>query len=188
MPATERRPTAGMGGPLPPFQVFLEENRTLVYRFLLAQVGPGEADDCFQETFLAALRAYPTLRHGSNLRGWVLTIATRKALDAGRRRRKRPVSVSDVAEDSRPVGLTDLPDWPVERAVFERMASQNGLWQAVQSLPPRQRAAVVHRFVLDRSYAEIAEAMDSTEETARANVSQAIRKLRAEKDSWRQGS
>ena len=43
-----------------------------VYRFLMATVGPNEADDCFQETFLAALRAYPDLKHGDNLRAWVL--------------------------------------------------------------------------------------------------------------------
>ena len=44
---------------LPPFQRLLEEHRVAVYRFLVAAVGPQEADDCFQETFLAAMRAYP---------------------------------------------------------------------------------------------------------------------------------
>ena len=54
---------------MPPFQAFLDEHRDDVYRFLVASVGPQEADDCFQETFLAALRAYPRLRRDSNLRG-----------------------------------------------------------------------------------------------------------------------
>ena len=49
--------------------------------------GAAEAEDCFQETFIAALRAYPRLRADSNLRAWVLTIANRKALDAHRARR-----------------------------------------------------------------------------------------------------
>jgi RNA polymerase sigma factor (sigma-70 family) len=52
------------------------------------------------------------------------------------------------------------------------------LWSAVRKLPPRQRAAVVHRHVLDRSYGEIAKLMGSSEETARANVFQGMRKLR----------
>jgi RNA polymerase sigma factor (sigma-70 family) len=52
------------------------------------------------------------------------------------------------------------------------------LWSAVRELPPRQRAAVVHRHVLDRSYSEIAELMGCSEETARANVFQGMRKLR----------
>src|SRR5438128_4978021 len=85
---------------LPPFQVFLEQNRTMVYRFLRASVGANDADDCFQETFLAALRAYPKLRDGNNLRSWVLTIATRKAIDAGRARARRPVAVAGAGSDS----------------------------------------------------------------------------------------
>jgi RNA polymerase sigma factor (sigma-70 family) len=89
------------------------------------------------------------------------------------------VAVGDVAE------VADAPARSVEREVFDRVASQNDLWRAVRALPPRQRAAVVHRFVLDRSYAEIGEAMDSTEETARANVYQAVRKLREMKESLR---
>ena len=56
-----------MGG-IPPFSQLLEEHRTDVYRFLFATVGPQAADDCFQETFLSALRAYPELRDARNLR------------------------------------------------------------------------------------------------------------------------
>src|SRR5881275_2066051 len=68
---------------LPPFQRFLEDHRDDVWRFLVAAVGRTDADDCFQETFMAAMRAYPRLRAGGpdhNLRAWVLTIAHRKAL------------------------------------------------------------------------------------------------------------
>jgi RNA polymerase sigma factor (sigma-70 family) len=79
--------------------------------------------------------------------------------------------------------VADVPAPSAEREVFDRVASRSELWRAVRALPPRQRAALVQRFVLDRSYTEIAEAMDSTEETARANVSQAVRKLRDMKDS-----
>jgi RNA polymerase sigma factor (sigma-70 family) len=175
--ARERAPNA-RGGTVPPFQVFLEEHRTVVYRFLLAQVGPNEADDCFQEAFLAALRAYPRLRDGSNLRGWILTIATRKAFDVARRRQRHAVPVEDVS------GVADVAGRDVQGEVVGRMATQDGLWRAVRALPPRQRAAVVHRFVLDRSYVQIAEAMESSEETARANVYQAVKKLRELTGSW----
>src|SRR2546426_7053879 len=83
---------------LPPFQVFLDEHRDDVYRFLVASVGREEADDCFQETFLSALRAYPRAEENSNLRAWILTIAHRKAIDAHRSRRRRPLPVEDVPE------------------------------------------------------------------------------------------
>src|SRR6478609_7708042 len=83
---------------LPPFQRFLEEHRDAVWRFLVASVGAHDADDCFQETFVSALRAYPRLRPDSNLRGWVLTIAHRKALDVHRARGRRAVPVGGSTE------------------------------------------------------------------------------------------
>src|SRR5262245_56371668 len=118
---------------LPPFQRFVEEHRTDVWRFLVASVGPTEAEDCFQETFVSALRAYPKLRSARNLRGWVLTIANRKALDAHRRRTRDARPVSEVPE--RPAGPADNGD--------------PELWRAVRLLPDRQRAAIAHRFVAD---------------------------------------
>ena len=87
---------------VPPFSTFLEEHRADVYRFLLAAVGPHDADDCFQETFLSALRAYPTLRDAGNLRGWVLTIATRKALDHWRAEKRRPLPVEQLPDRPAP--------------------------------------------------------------------------------------
>jgi RNA polymerase sigma factor (sigma-70 family) len=156
---------------VPPFQSFLEEQRAIVYRFLLAAVGPADADDCFQETFLSALRAYPRLRDARNLRSWILTIATRKAIDAGRDRARRPVPDDDAIR----VAAGRRAD-AAEAALA--VDASDPLWSAVRELPPRQRAAVVHRHVLDRSYSEIAELMGCSEETARANVSQGMRKLR----------
>src|SRR3989442_12663141 len=129
------------GQAIPPFQSFLEDHRTVVYRFLLASVGPAEADDCFQETFLAALRAYPKLRDGNNLRSWVLTIATRKAIDAGRARSRRPVAVADAGSDSGgPAGVGTSGPTGDERLVPE---PDEPLWRAVRELPPKQRAALV---------------------------------------------
>jgi RNA polymerase sigma factor (sigma-70 family) len=146
---------------IPPFQEFLEANRATVHRFLRVAVGPHEADDVFQETFLAALRAYPALRNGKLLDRWVLRIASRKAIDHHRAGARRPI--------------------PIDRLPDDEASSADGdgeLWGAVASLPPRQRVAVVHRHVLDRPYDEIAELMGSSEETARANVHQGIKKLR----------
>jgi RNA polymerase sigma factor (sigma-70 family) len=149
---------------LPPFQEFMDAHRTVVYRFLMASVGPADADDCFQETFLAALRAYPKLRDGSNLRAWVLTIATRKVIDSARARNRRAVPVADPD-----------PGWARDEEAADGMGP---LWDAVRALPPQQRAAVAHRFVLDLTYAGVAEAMGTTQEAARANVYQGLKKLR----------
>jgi RNA polymerase sigma factor (sigma-70 family) len=150
------------GSRLPPFQRLLEDHRADVYRFLVASVGRQAADDCFQETFLSALRAYPRLRDASNLRGWLLTIATRKALDHWRAERRRPIPVEAIPE----------------RAALERADGDRGVWTAVGTLPPMQRAAVIHRYVLDLPYAEVALALGCSEEAARANAYEGRRKLR----------
>jgi RNA polymerase sigma factor (sigma-70 family) len=147
---------------IPPFQDLLDAHRAVVYRFCRAAVGPSEADDVFQETFLAALRAYPKLRDAEHLDRWLLRIASRKAIDHHRARGRRAIPSHD------------LPDRPTA-AVAD---SDDDLWAAVGALPPRQRVAVVHRHVLDRPYAEIAELMNATEETVRANVYQGIKRLR----------
>jgi RNA polymerase sigma factor (sigma-70 family) len=148
---------------VPPFEEFLRAQRATVYRFLTVAVGPNEADDTFQETFLSALQAYPRLTDGSKLDRWVLRIASRKAIDGHRARGRRPIPSERVPET--PMGGEPEP-------------ADEDLWRAVSSLPPRQRVAVVHRHVLDRPYAEIAEIMGTTEEAARANVYQGTKKLR----------
>jgi len=154
---------------LPPFQRLLEEHRVDVYRFLVAAVGPQEADDCFQETFLSALRAYPSLRDGSNLRGWLFTIATRKAVDHWRSSKRRPLPVEAVPDVATPERADDRPE----------------LWRAVADLPPLQRAAVIHRYVLDLPYADVAVAIGTSEEAARANAYEGRRKLRALEEAIR---
>jgi RNA polymerase sigma factor (sigma-70 family) len=172
-----RAERAERAGAIPLFQSFLEEHRAIVYRFLLGAVGPGEADDCFQETFLAALRAYPKLRNGDNLRGWILAIATRKAIDAARARGRRPEPVADMAEllaeQARPhlAAEPEEPDPLIDEPV----------WSDILALPPRQRVALVHRVLLDRPYAELAAAMGCSMDAARANVYQALKKLR---EAW----
>ncbi|TMK20882.1 MAG: methylated-DNA--[protein]-cysteine S-methyltransferase [Actinobacteria bacterium] len=83
---------------LPPFERFLEENRTTVFRYLTAAVGPIDADDVFQETFLAALRAYPRCNEAARLDRWILRIASRKAIDHHRGAGRRPIPVAAPPE------------------------------------------------------------------------------------------
>jgi RNA polymerase sigma factor (sigma-70 family) len=150
---------------LPPFQRFLDTHRDLVWRFLVSAVGAGEAEDCFQETFIAALRAYPQLRAGSNLRAWVLTIAHRKALDVHRARARRALPVGEItAVDGRQAPVAPTHD--------------DALWEAVQELPARQRSAVVLRYVADLPHRDIAAAIGCSEEAARRSLHEGLTKLR----------
>jgi RNA polymerase sigma factor (sigma-70 family) len=153
---------------LPPFQRLVDDHATELHRFLIGCVGPDAAEDCLQETFMAALRAYPRLRNADNLRAWLYTIAHHKATDTIRIRTRRPtVALDGIGASSEP--RTDpvvLPD--------------DTLWVAVRELPAKQRAAVVHRYVLDLDYREIASRMGTSEEAARQNVSAGLRTLRVQ--------
>ena len=160
-----RRRSIDVVSSTPPFQRFLDAHREAVWRFLLATVGAGEAEDCFQETFIAALRAYPRLRAGSNLRAWVLTIAHRKALDAHRARARRALPVAEItALDGRGTAEAPQPD--------------EALWDAVQQLPTRQRSAVVLRYVADLPHRDIASAIGCSEQAARRSLHEGLTKLR----------
>ena len=151
--------------PLPPFQLALDEHRDSLARFLAATVGPHEADDCLQETLIAALRAYPRLRADSNVRAWLFTIARNKALDEHRARARRPVPVAE-ADPGGAVAVADEPD--------------EELWSSVRELPPKQRAAVVLRFVNDFSHREVAAVLDCSEDAARRSLHEGLARLRRE--------
>jgi RNA polymerase sigma factor (sigma-70 family) len=148
---------------LPPFQTLLDEHAADVMGVLRGAVGSTDADDCFQETFIAALRAYPKLKDASNLRGWLLTIAHRKAIDHHRANGRRPLPVADVAE----VGVSD-PE------------PGDGIWEKVGALPPKQRAAVALRYGSDLPHAEIAAALGCSPEAARRSLHEGIKRLRKE--------
>jgi RNA polymerase sigma factor (sigma-70 family) len=145
---------------LQPFQRFLDEHREPVLGFLRAMVGPSDADDVFQETFIAALRAYERM-DGRHPRAWVMTIARRKAIDHHRARARRPEPRAEVPE----VGVTDShPDREV--------------WRAVAGLPDGQRAAVALRYAADLSYRDIAASLGTSEEAARRRVADGLKTLR----------
>ncbi|MGH9187252.1 MAG: RNA polymerase sigma factor [Acidimicrobiales bacterium] len=160
---------------LPPFQSVLDEHRQPLWRFLVAAVGPHDAADCFQETMIAALRAYPSLRHADNLRGWLFTIAHRKVIDSVRANGRRPLPVGELPERADTAAATAAAGspWPPTEPDDE-------LWASVRALPVKQRSAVVLRHLDGWSYAEIGELLDCSEPAARQNVKAGLDKLRQE--------
>jgi RNA polymerase sigma factor (sigma-70 family) len=150
---------------LPPFQTVLDDHSAAVMAILRGAVGKDGAEDCFQETFLAALRAYPKLDGTGNLRGWLLTIAHRKAIDHHRARGRNPIPVAEVRE----VAIEDAMPVP-----------DQGLWAAVGALPPKQRAAVALRYGSDLPHVEIAAALGCSPEAARRSLHEGLKRLRKE--------
>jgi RNA polymerase sigma factor (sigma-70 family) len=143
---------------IPPFERLYTQHAGELLGYLRRVAGPERAEDCFQETFLRALAAYPKLRSARNLRGWLFTIATRVAIDE---RRRRPPAA-------------ELP----EIAVGDRRPAYAELEHLTDELPPTERAAVVLRYGYDLAYVDIAAALGSTEEAARQAASSGVRRLR----------
>jgi RNA polymerase sigma factor (sigma-70 family) len=149
-----------MPAAIPPFERFYAAHADEVLGFLRSRVGRDAADDAFQETFLRALRAYDRLVHGEHLRAWVLTIASRVAVDTLRRRKATVPDMPEIAHhDVRPA--------------FEELSA------LTDALPPKERSAVVLRYGYDWSYEEIAAVLDSSPDAARQAASSGVRRLRA---------
>lgn len=151
---------------LPPFQALLDDHAAEVMAVLRGAVGREGAEDCFQETFLAALRGYPKLRDAGNLRGWLLTIAHRKAIDHHRASGRRPLPVAETAE--------------LAGAAFAEPELDGEIWALVGTLPPKQRAAVALRYGSDLPHAEIAAALGCSPEAARRSLHEGLKRLRKE--------
>ncbi len=148
-----------------PFEELVDEHGAVVMRVVRALLGPADADDAWSETFLAALDAYPRLRPGSNVRGWLVTIAHRKAVDQLRATGRAPVPSEVLSERAAPDG-----DGAVD--------PDTELWDAVGSLPFKQRAAVAYHHIAGLPYAEVGALIDSTEAAARRAAADGIAKLR----------
>jgi RNA polymerase sigma factor (sigma-70 family) len=144
---------------IPPFERFYEEHRDAVFGHLIRLLGRDRAEDAFQETFLRALRGYQKLEHGRHLKAWVFTIATRVAVDETRKRRPFAELAEEIPLDG------ERPAY----AQLEHLADE---------LPEKERAAVVLRYGYDLPYAQIAEALDSSEDAARQAASSGVRRLR----------
>src|SRR6266571_3495155 len=145
--------------PVPPFERFYLAHRDEVLGYLRRLLGQ-RAEDAWQETFLRALRAYDRLEHGRHLRAWVFTIATNVAMDE-----LRPRARANVAPAAEP-------------AVELRRDAFKDLEHLTDELPPTERAAVVLRYGYDLPYAQIADALGSSEDAARAAASSGVRRLR----------
>lgn len=176
-----RKPVAA----LPPFELVARDHGPAVLRFCVARAGAHAGEDAFQETMIAALRAYPELRDPGAVRGWLFSIAHRKTIDAARAAQRAPVPVggsdelvervagaADGAIGGRGSGGLGGPDG-------DAAAMPGPVWVHVRALPVKQREAVTLRYLADLTAVEIAEVMGTSPEAARRSVFEGLRRLRA---------
>lgn len=157
---------------LPPFQSLVDAHWRDVGRLAHALAGPDLGDDVAQQAWTQALAAYPRVTSSRNLRGWLLTITHRCAMDAHRAARRT------VAHDD-PTSLAAAPvtDGP--------SAADAGLWSRVAALPERQREAVVLKYVADLDHRAVAATLGTSPAMSRRLVSDALATLRLDLEDLR---
>jgi RNA polymerase sigma-70 factor (ECF subfamily) len=164
--------------PLPlPFEQIMQRHEREIMRYLLRLSGNREdAADLFQETWLRAYRAYPRFHPKSEVRPWLYAIAVNLCRNRARdgARRARVIVADDEADPAaNRIGKAhhSLNENEGYAAVHMR--------ELIAELPAKQREAVNLRYFAGLDYAAIAAAMGCSQEGARANVSQAMRKLKS---------
>jgi RNA polymerase sigma-70 factor (ECF subfamily) len=172
---TDAMPTFNLKLP-PPFEEAVKTMEREIMRFLMRSTGDrDDAMDLFQETWLRAYRAYPTLQSEDGLRPWIFRIASNlcrnRARDRMRRGRVIANQPADGAELEEKGGHLNLNGGP-EGALH--------LKQSIARLPGKQGQALMMRKFAGLEYAEIGTALNCSAESARASVYQALKKLRLE--------
>jgi RNA polymerase sigma factor (sigma-70 family) len=147
-----------------PFEEVVNEHGPMVLRVCRAVVGPNDAEDAWSDTFLSALKAYPELTPGANVEAWLVTIAHRRAIDAGRARTRRAIPTDT------------LPDRAAARA--DPAVRDPDLWDAVARLPDKQRRAVAYHHIAGLPFAEIAPLLGNSPAAARRAAADGIAALR----------
>jgi RNA polymerase sigma-70 factor (ECF subfamily) len=153
------------------WRALVERHQRPVFALLGRMLGVQRhlVEDVAQETFLRVFRALPKFdpNRAGRLSSWILTIATRLALDVLRR---RPIPVQDVRDHEQQRVRGTGPDRGVIGEVIAR---------AVARLSPDHRAVLLLREVYGLDYDEIARALAVAIGTVRSRLARARAELRA---------
>jgi RNA polymerase sigma-70 factor (ECF subfamily) len=169
MDATARQIAAAIAGDADARQSVATRALSLALRTASGVLGSREnAADVAQEVAVQTLRRLPQLREPEAFDGWVHRITVRETLRQARRTRLRWTR-------ERPTG--ELPEMATGDAPDP--ALHDALTRALSTLPPRQRVAVVLKYVHDMTEAQIAEALACAPGTAAALLSRGRAQLRA---------
>jgi len=160
------------------FEELIERHHDEIFAYgwrLLAGYRSGDrktdAEDLVQEVYLRAYRSFPRLRADTNHRAWLYKIATNCAYSRLRQIHDGRGKVAALASAAAAIGSAS--DMSASQREIDRW-----LRSSVNQLPAKQRACVTLRYLQDFDYPEIAQVLGCSQESARANVYQAIRRLR----------
>jgi len=166
----------------PNFDTLVEAHSAEIFAYLWRMMGEeADAEDCLQETFLRAFRGYSRLVSDSNYRAWLYKIATNVARTHFSHRKRAALRRVEIDPSRLHGGISPIDE-------LDRREMLSAVLEAVEDLPHKQRAAFMMRKYQGLSYHTIATVLGGTEAAARANVYQALKKLRAQFMAATEGS
>lgn len=167
------------GGEAAAFEALYARHRARLYRYLLHQCGRrDQADEMFQETWIAVIRARSGYEVSAKFTTWLYRIAHNRVIDGFRARGR--LAEFEVGADH-----GDPPDFPAPAAQqpecrLERAQLAGRLLAAVEALPALQREAFLLASEGGLSVDAIANATGTGFETAKSRLRYAYSRLRAE--------
>ncbi|MCS4275967.1 RNA polymerase sigma factor (sigma-70 family) [Mycetocola sp. BIGb0189] len=149
-----------------PFETAIETHGATVLRVCRAVLGGHvDAEDAWAETFVAALADWDRIARIENVRGWLVTVAHRKAIDVLRAKGKQGPSLDVVPETPTTLGIPE--------------ATHLDLYRAIALLPPGQRTAITLHYLAGLPYAEVAAETGISPAAARRAGADGVHTLRA---------
>lgn len=163
----------------PPFATIVTRHQEAVYRYLLRFTrNAQDAQDLFQDTFLRAHRAYAALPTDADVRAWLMRIAINLTKNYLRDRQRRRRVIVDATLDASSDGKREAETSADTEGVMISREIAHTLLTAIDALPFRQRVALIQRQFEGLDYPAIAAHLGCSQDSARAHVYQALRKLR----------
>jgi RNA polymerase sigma-70 factor (ECF subfamily) len=167
-------------GDLNAFNGLVDLHQRAVYNLCFRMLGSGAAaEDATQDALLSAYRSLRTFK-GTNLRPWLMRIASNACVDELRRRGRRLAVSLDapLPGSDNPIEVPDTAPGPEAEAL--RREQHDIVQLALLRLPPDQRLAVVMCDVQGFAYEEIAAAMRTSIGTVKSRIARGRDKLRHE--------
>jgi RNA polymerase sigma-70 factor (ECF subfamily) len=162
------------------FGVLLEKHRNPVIHFLYRMVqNPAVAEELAQEVFLRVYRSRASYEPTAKFTTWLFRIATHLALNSlrdGKNERKQE-SLDDTFENQPARDVTDARP-SVEQSMLHQ-ARMGEVKKAIQTLPEKQRAAVLMHKYEEMEYSQIARALGCSESAVKSLLFRAYETLRA---------
>ena len=160
-------------GDMAAFDTLYGRYRAPMWRFFVRQADPATASECQQEVWLRVVQQAPRYRARGRFRSWLFAIVHNVLVD---RQRRDTVRLVEPLTEDQPESVTQNPG-PAERAEQGQLAG--ALLALIAALPLVQREALLLREEANLTLAEIAQATDTSAETAKSRLRYAMQKLRA---------